>query len=102
MVVNLAVAEEAKQAFDLFVANRAREPDAVHIDHGNEDRVVVGDNAQIVKTAGRAENRLFFDTFDDTQTMIRVDDLVADLKCHGSPSGRAIWKAEVVPAALQV
>jgi hypothetical protein len=39
----------------------------------------------MVKTAGGAENGFVFDAFDDPETMIRVNDLVADFKCHGSP-----------------
>jgi hypothetical protein len=34
------------------------------------------------KPAGGAENRLFFNFFDDPETMVRVNDLVTDLKSH--------------------
>jgi hypothetical protein len=39
----------------------------------------------MIKAAGGAQNGFVFDAFYDPETMIRVDDLVADFKCHGSP-----------------
>jgi hypothetical protein len=37
------------------------------------------------ETAGSTQNSFLFDPFDDAETMVRVDDLVADLECHVSP-----------------
>jgi hypothetical protein len=39
----------------------------------------------VKEAAGGPKNGFIFDAFDDAQTMIRVNDLVADLKRHGSP-----------------
>jgi hypothetical protein len=54
----------------------------------------------MIKTARRAGDGLLFDPFDDTETVIRVNDLVADRKCHESPVWSAM-EAEVVPAVNQ-
>src|SRR5260370_2965111 len=44
----------------------------------------------MIKAASRAKNSLVFDPLDNSKTMIRVNDLVADLKCHGSPCCRKL------------
>ena len=85
MVVDLAVAEKAEQAFDFLVSNSAAQPDAVHVGHRNQHGGVVGHNPEVVEPAGGTEDGFLFDALDDPKTMIRVNDLVADLKCHGSP-----------------
>jgi hypothetical protein len=36
----------------------------------------------VVETAGGAEDGLLFDALDNAKSVIRVDDLVADLVCH--------------------
>src|SRR4030081_146660 len=46
----------------------------------------------MIETARSTKNRLFFDAGDDAQTVIRVDNLIADFKCHGSPC----WKRSTV------
>jgi hypothetical protein len=47
----------------------------------------------VKKTARRTENSFFFDAFNDTEPMVRVDDLVADLECHVSPvAGRRMGR----------
>ena len=61
------------------------QPDSVHIRDGNEHGGFVGHNPKMVETAGRSENSLILDPFHDSEPMIRVDDLVADFKCHESP-----------------
>jgi len=38
----------------------------------------------VEEPAGRAKNRLFFNSFNDTEPMVRVNDLVSDLECHVS------------------
>src|SRR5262245_56258883 len=88
MVIDLPIAQEAKKALDFIVADRAAETDAVDVAHWDKHGRVVCDDTQMVEPAGRPENRLLLDSFHDAQTMIRVDDLVADFKCHGSPC----WK----------
>ena len=85
MVVDLAVAEQAEQPLDFVVADRAAEADAVDVAHGNEHGRFVRDDPEMIETAGGTENRFLLDAFDDAETMIRVNDLVADFKCHGSP-----------------
>jgi hypothetical protein len=40
---------------------------------------------KVIEAAGGTENRLFLDAFNDTETMVWVNDLVTDLKCHISP-----------------
>ena len=85
MVVDLAVAEQTEQPLDFVVADGAAEADAVDVAHRHEHGRVVGDDPEMVKAAGGAENGFVFDALDDPETMIRVNDLVADFKCHGSP-----------------
>ena len=85
VVVDLAVAEQAEQPLDFFVADGAAQADAVDVAHRHEHGRFVGDDAEMIETAGGAENGFLFDAFDDPETMIRVNDLVADFKCHGSP-----------------
>ena len=85
MVVDLSVAEKIEQPFDFFIRNGAPQADAVDIRERNEYGRFVGDDAKMIETASGAENGFFFDALDDPETMIRVDDLVADFECHGSP-----------------
>ena len=59
--------------------------DAVDVAHRHEHGRVVRDDADMKKAAGGPENSLVFDAFDDTQPVIRVNDLVTDLKRHNSP-----------------
>jgi hypothetical protein len=45
----------------------------------------------VKETARGAQNSFFFDPFDDAESVVRVDDLVADLECHVSPvEGRLV------------
>ena len=85
MVVDLAVTEQAEQPLDFHIADGATQADAVDVGNRDEHDRFVGDDAKVIETACSAENGLFFDAFDDPETMIRVNDLVSDLKCHGSP-----------------
>ncbi len=84
MAVDFAVAEEVEQALHFEVANRPPQPDAIDVVHGNKNSCFIG-HAQLVKAARRAQNRLRLDPLDDTEPMIRVDDLVANLECHVTP-----------------
>ena len=91
MVVDLAVAQQREQALDFFVADRLAQADAVDVGDGHEHRGVVRDDAEVKEPAGRTKNGFFFDPFDDTEPVVRVDDLVADLECHVSPvAGRLV------------
>jgi hypothetical protein len=57
----------------------------VDVAHRDEHGRLVGHDPKMVEATGRAEDRFLLDPLDDAETMVRVDDLVADLKCHGSP-----------------
>ena len=74
-----------EEAIDLFVRDGLAKTDAVDVGDGHEHRRIVGDDAQMKEAAGSSENGFFFDAFNDTEPMVRVDDLVADLECHVSP-----------------
>jgi hypothetical protein len=54
---------------------------------GHEHGGLVG-HAQLIEAARRAHDGLRLDALDHPETMIRVNDLVADLKCHVSPDFR--------------
>src|ERR1051325_1198971 len=98
MIVNLAVAQKREEAIDLFVGDRLAKADAVNVCNGNQHGRVVGHDAQVKKTARRTENSFFFDAFNDTEPMVRVDDLVADLECHVSPvAGRRMGRSGIEP-----
>ena len=51
----------------------------------HEHHRVVGDDAKVVEASSGTKNGFFFNTLYDPETMIRVNDLVADFKCHESP-----------------
>ena len=85
MVVDLAVAEQREEPLDFFVADRAAQTDTVDVRERHEHRGVVGDNPEMIETAGCAEDRFVFNALDDPETMVRVNDLVADFECHESP-----------------
>jgi hypothetical protein len=91
MVVDLAVAQQREEALDLFVRDCLAKADAIDVGDGHQHRRVVRHDAQVKEAAGGAKNGFFFDAFDDTEPMVRVDDLVADLECHVSPvAGRRV------------
>ena len=86
MVVDLAVAEEREQTLDLLVFDSAAQADAVNVVDGNENGCFVRNHSQVVKTAGGAEDCLRFDALHDAESVIWVNDLVTNLKCHMSPT----------------
>jgi len=54
----------------------------------------------MVETASGTKNGLFFDALDDPKTMIRVNDLVTDFKCHVSPCQEARYgRTELLPSS---
>ena len=59
--------------------------DAVRVADRHEHHRLVRGNTKRVEPAGSAEDGFFFDSLDDAETVIRVDDLVTDLECHVSP-----------------
>ncbi len=98
MIVDLAVAQQAEQPLDVVVADGAAQADAVNIAYGHEDGRVVGDDAEVIETAGGTKNSFLFDALDDPETVIRVNDLVADFKCHESPCRKRFMEGRLVPA----
>ena len=80
VIVDLAVAEQMKQPLHFFVGDGAPQSDVVDIHHWNEDRRLVREDAEMKKSARRPENRFFLDFFYNAETVIWVNDLVANLK----------------------
>jgi hypothetical protein len=94
VVVDLAVAERVEQTLDLSIANRATQPDAVDIVERHENGRFIGNDAKMIEAAGGTEDGLLFDTRNDPEPLVGVNDLVADLECHnGSPVMRCLMKA---------
>ena len=86
VVVDLAVAQQREETFDLLVADGAPEADAVDVVDGNEHRGLVRNHSKMVETAGGAQDGFGFDALHDSEPMIWVNDLVTNLKCHVSPT----------------
>jgi hypothetical protein len=85
VIVDFPVAEQAEEPLNFFVADGATKADAVNITDGHEDGRVVRNDPEVIKPAGGSEDGFVFDPLDDPESMVRVNDLVADFKCHGSP-----------------
>ena len=66
-------------------ADGAPQAHAVSVGKGHEHRGFVGEDAQVVKPASGTQDGLVFNSFDDAETVVRVNNLVANLKCHVSP-----------------
>ena len=86
MVSESSNASKKKQPLDFFVANRAAQPHAVNVVDRNEHGGLIGHHSKMIKTAGRAEDSFGFDALNDAESVIWVNDLVADLECHASPT----------------
>ncbi len=86
MIVDLAVAEEGEEPFDLFVADRAPQADAVDVVDRNEHGRFVRDHPQMIEPAGGAEDGFGFDALNDAESVVWVNDLVTNLECHMSPT----------------
>src|SRR5207237_8315696 len=89
-----------EEALARFVPVRLAETYAVDVGNAHAHRRVVRDDAQVKEAAGGRKNGFFFDTFNDPEPVVRVDDLVADLECHVSPvAGRRmegpVWRREL-------
>src|SRR5439155_26327243 len=77
------------------VADGAAQADAIDVADGHEHGRVVRNDPEMVEPAGGTEDGFVFDSLDDPESMVRVNDLVADFKCHGSPCQEALlWYAE--------
>ena len=75
----------------LFVRDRLAKADVVYVDDRNQDGGVIRDDAEMEETERLTKNGFLFDPFNDTEPVVRVDDLVADLECHVSPvAGRLV------------
>src|SRR5204863_730461 len=90
VIVDLPVAEQAEQPFDVLVADGATQADAIDVADGHEHGRVVRNDPEMVEPAGGTEDGFVFDSLDDPESMVRVNDLVADFKCHGSPCQEAL------------
>src|SRR5262249_11162815 len=86
VALDLAVAQQLEQLLYFDVGNGPPQPDAVDVvDRDEHGRLI--SHPQLIKAAGGTHDRLGFDALDYAQAMIRVDDLVANLKCHVTPGG---------------
>src|SRR5688500_5796504 len=82
MVVDLAVAQQHEQAFNFFVRDGPTQAYVVDVGDRNQNGRFIRQDPQMEKPASSTENRLLFNFFDDPETMVRVNDLVTDLKSH--------------------
>ena len=74
------------ETVDFIVCDGTTQADAVDVVDRDEHRRVVGDHAQVIKAAGGSEDGFSFDALNDAESVVRVNDLVTDLKCHMSPN----------------
>jgi hypothetical protein len=58
----------------------APQPHVVDVDDRHEHRRLIRQDAQVEETARRAEDGLLLDLLHDAETMVRVNDLVANHK----------------------
>ncbi len=86
VIVDFAVAEEVEEPVDFFVVDRSPQTNVIDVVYRNEDRCFVRHHPQMVKTAGRPQNCFGFDALNDAESVVWVNDLVTDLKCHVSPA----------------
>ena len=86
MVVDLAIAEQREEPLDFLVLDRASQADAIDVVDRHENGGLVRDHSKVIKTAGGAEDCLRLDALHDAESMIWVNDLVTNLKCHMSPT----------------
>jgi hypothetical protein len=82
VVVDLAVAKQLEQTFNFLIRDGPAQANVIDIRNGHEHRRLVRQNSEMEKTASSAENGLLFDLLDNPESMIRVNDLVTDLKSH--------------------
>ena len=98
VVVDFSVAERVEQPFDLFIADGTTQADAVDVVDRHEHGRFVGNDAKMIETAGGTEDGFLFDTRDDAEPLVGVNDLVSDLECHSdSPVMRCVMKARNCP-----
>jgi hypothetical protein len=86
MIVDLAVAEQAKQAVDLFVADGTAKTYTVDVVDGYEYGGFIRHHAKVIKAARRPKNGFGFDALNNAESVIWVNDLVTNLECHTSPN----------------
>jgi hypothetical protein len=82
VVIDFAVAQQLEQAFNFLVRDGPAQANVIDIRDRHKHRRLVRQNSEVEKTASSTENSLLFDLLDDPESMIRVDDLVTDLKSH--------------------
>src|SRR5215203_7492862 len=86
VIVDFSVAEKIEESIDFFVVDRPPETNVIDVVYRNENRCFIRHHAQVVKTAGRPQNCFGFDALNDAESVVWVNDLVTDLKCHVSPA----------------
>ena len=96
MVVDFPVSEEREEPIDLVVVDSPAQANVVDVGYGHQHSRVVRHDAQVEKSTSGAKDCFLFDAFNDAKTVIRVDDLVAKMKCHVSPrrvggTGTLLW-----------
>jgi hypothetical protein len=80
MVVNLSVAEQMEEALDFFVTDRTAQANIVDVDNWHQHRGLVRQDAEVEKSARRTQNRFLFNFLYNAQAVVRVNDLVANVK----------------------
>ena len=68
------------------ILDSAPQADAIDVVDGNEHGRLVRNHSEVIKAAGGAEDCFGFDALHDAESMIWVNDLVTNLKCHMSPT----------------
>jgi len=96
VIVDLAVAEQREEAIHFGIVDGLAEADAVYVRNRHQHGGVVCDDPQVEEPASRPENRLLFNTFNDAEPVVRVNDLVSDLECHVSLVLGRLWLDRLV------
>src|SRR5262249_25445786 len=77
-----AVAEKGEDLANVGAADHRTQPDAVRVLLRNPDAGIVGEDAQLVEADLPARGRPRLYALHDSDAVIRVDDLLADLEHH--------------------
>jgi len=77
---DLRVLEDVEDLLDLFLSDDAAQTDVRRVAAGYHHRAVVGDDAQGQEFLHPVPHRSLLDLLDDSQPVVRIDDLVADLE----------------------
>jgi len=69
----------------LIIGDGSSEPNALDVFDRNQNGRVARNHPQRIKATGGSHNCLFFDSLNYTKSVIWVNDLIANIKCHISP-----------------